>query len=252
MNRRDFLKISSTFAAGAFASPFLKLLERKENMLGDTIGKFLRGKPVTESEIQDVERLLNETQLRNAIQSGLVNDDGSLKQYAPILTIYSETLEVNASSVTVQLPDGYRHLWIMGQGRVTSANGGNVWCQFNGDTTNSYSWTLLSGNGTAASSSADTSDPYAALGLFSNTGDPAGSASSFDARIVNFSAPYHKAVLANTYYNDNTSRVVYSIGSKWSNISPIASMEIFATDNTLVKGSTSMAAGTVLSVYAIR
>ena len=170
----------------------------------------------------------------------------------PFYPIYSQTLEQDTASVTIQVPAAYEHLWIMGQGRVTAANGGNVWCQLNGDTASNYAWTLISGNGSAAGSAEDTSDDKAALGLFSNTGDPAGSASSFDARIMNYNSAFHQMILANTYYHDNTTRTLYQMGSKWANVAAITSIEVFATNNTLAKGSTSMAEGSVLSIYGMK
>lgn len=216
------------------------------------MGKLARGETLDMGEVQQLERALDGyDKLTNIVQNYTSLGGNQLNIPSAFNVIYSETLTVDTASLTIPIPSGYKHLQIKGKGQITSNSGGNIWCQFNGDTGSNYSWTLIAGNGTSASSSQDASDVYAALGLFSNTNDPAGSASSFIAEIMNYNAAYHQMVLAATYYNDNATRTLYQIGSKWSNTSAITSIEIFGTDSTLAKGSTNMAAGSVISVYGV-
>ena len=213
--------------------------------------KIAQNQSLTPQELDELGRFGVETQQRNSFIAGNTTPQNQLNINFPFFPIFSEVLTVDMASIEVQIPGDYKHLMIFGQGRVSAANGGNVWCQFNRDTGSNYSWTVISGNGATSGSAEDTSDTHAALGLFSNTGDPAGSASSFEAKIMHYISPFHQMVLANTYYSDNTTRTLYSIGSKWASTDTIKSIEIYATDNTLAKGTTNILAGSVISIYGI-
>jgi len=213
--------------------------------------KIAQKQNLTPQEMDALGKFGYETQQRNSFVSDNTTPQNQLNIKFPFYPIFSEAFVADKASLQLQIPGDYKHLIIFGQGRISSANGGNVWCQFNGDTASNYSWTLTSGNGTAVGSIQDTSDTQAALGLFSNSGDPAGSASSFEAKIINYISPFHQMVLASTYYSDNTTRVLYNLASKWASTSTIKSIEIYATDNTLAKGSTNMLAGSIISVYGI-
>lgn len=220
---------------------------------GQLIRKLALGDKLLESEIQQLERAMNDYDTYSSIiQSNSEIGNPRLRIELPFEPIYSQTFESNKTSIFIPVPSLYKHLWIMGQGRISGATGGTVFCQFNGDTGANYQWVYLLGNGTAASSGQDTSDTRIPIGQFSNTGDPAGSASSFEAKIMNYFAPFHQMVHAYTLYNDNTTRSIYQIAGKWSDTSGIKSMEIFAADGGGVKGSTDMLTGSVISVYGIR
>jgi hypothetical protein len=87
------------------------------------------------------------------------------KTYEPIATT---TLGSNASSYTFSsIPATYTDLILVANGVALSVYNWNM--QFNGDTGNNYSNTGISGNGSSASSSRDTSQPYMWLGAVTST-----------------------------------------------------------------------------------
>lgn len=71
--------------------------------------------------------------------------------YSPIASI-----TVGASTATVtfsSIPSTYTDLVIVGTGTFSAYDGYSPWVRFNGDSGNNYSQTVLSGNGTSATSS---------------------------------------------------------------------------------------------------
>lgn len=217
------------------------------------IRKIAQGEILPEAEIQQLERAIGNYERSSEIVAAH-SELGTrrLRIQFPIELIYSQLLEEDKASIIVPVPSEYKHLMIFGQGRITGASGGTVFCQFNGDTGNNYQWVYVLGNGTTVTSGQDTSDPRIPIGQFSNTGDPAGSSSSFEAKVMNYSAGHHQMVHAYTLYNDNTTRSVYHIAGKWGVISPIESLRIFAADGTGVDGSTNIAKDSLISVYGLR
>jgi hypothetical protein len=82
--------------------------------------------------------------------------------------INSTTLSTAATSVSFSsIPGTYTDLVIVFSGTSTALAGINI--QFNGDTATNYSRTVLDGNGSAASSSRETSQVASTLGLSSTT-----------------------------------------------------------------------------------
>lgn len=82
--------------------------------------------------------------------------------------IASNTLGSSSSSLTFSsIPGTYTDLVIVFSGTSTALAGINI--QFNGDTGTNYSRTVLDGNGSAASSSRETSQVASTLGLSSTT-----------------------------------------------------------------------------------
>jgi hypothetical protein len=233
-----------------------------QNYSGDYFLSLLRGVyqksgiAVPTAEFSTLQRLVDAERAEyETMRSWLrVRDSriGSEHVDLPFAPIYSQTFDVDTAALNVPVTGIYKHLFIYGQGRITGAGGGTVFCQFNGDTGANYQWIYILGNGTTVSSGQDTSDSRIVIGQFSNTGDPAGSASTFEAKILNYFAPTHQMVMANTLYNDNTTRSIYSIAGKWSSTAGIKSIEIFACDATGIKGSTNMAAGSVISIYGMK
>jgi hypothetical protein len=229
------------------------------NRYGDLLKEFYTGiknDTLSEPRMGEIQRVFNELWDRETKYSLWLPKEGNKIAEAfldlPFAPIYSQVFEEDKAEIVVPIPATYKHLHVYGQGRITGASGGTVFCQFNDDSGNNYQWVFILGNGSTATSGQDTSDPRIPIGQFSNTGDPAGSASSFIAQILNYPSPFHQNVHANTLYNDNTTRSIYEIAGKWSNTSGIKKMRIFAADGTGVDGSTSMAQGGVLSVWGMK
>lgn len=247
MNRKDFMKL---VGAGLLAACLPRL--ENEMQLGDIWEKIANNARLTGEELAFLKRSGNETQNRNNFVGGNTTPGGALNVPTPFFPIYSEVLQRDTASLTIQIPSGYKQLEISGNGRSSAATGGTVFLQFNGDTTaTNYQWTYILGNGSSASSGQDISDPHIPIGQFSNSGDAAGSASSFFCRIPHYYSGFTKMTLAQTYYNDNTTRALYAMAGKWLGTAKISQIEIYATDNTSTKGTSNLVAGSLISVYGI-
>ena len=207
---------------------------------------------LTPSELDDLARFGTETQLRNAFVAGNTTPDNRLSVISPMVLLYNERFEVAKASVNLNLPSDYNTLIIMGSGCIDQANGGNIWAQFNGDTgASNYAYQLISGSGLTAGATEDLTFHAVAIGLFGTTGAGAGVSGSFVAQIPGYSsAVWKKNVLAHMYtaeFNDQ-----YLTGSRWTNTSPITSIDIFGTNNTLAKGTANMIAGSYISVWGMK
>lgn len=220
--------------------------------IGQLIRKLAQGdEKLVESEIQQLERaLVSFENYSGIVRSNSEVGSPKLRVEFPFETIYSQILQVDSANVEVAIPSTYNTVVIYGSGSITGANGGNIWAQFNGDTASNYTWQFIKGDGATVSSTHDTADPYVALGVFGTTGAGAGVNGSFRAEIIHSQGQWKKNVLSHAYtaeFND-----LYLLGGTWQNTAPIQRIEIFATDNTLAKGSASLAAGSLFSVYGLR
>jgi hypothetical protein len=87
--------------------------------------------------------------------------------YEPIST---QTLASAVATVTFSsIPSTYTDLVLVMAGIAATASTDSCEIQFNGDTATNYSYTLLSGNGTTASSSRGTSTAFIAIGLITSS-----------------------------------------------------------------------------------
>jgi len=216
-------------------------------MLGDTIGKFLRGKPVTENEIQDVERLLNETQYRNSVVSGLVNGDGSLATQIPIVRIYSEMLSENTASIEVPVSGAYKHLLIVGSGRTTeAAYYSAVGARFNGDSGANYRYQYDGGGNATQATAQGTGATYMIIGSMAGASADANAVGCLFAILPNsFGALYKSSIsVAGAHQGAAADMLVSSLVGFYQSTNPVASM-------TILPGSGSFVAGTAISVYGL-
>ena len=161
-----------------------------------------------------------------------------MSTYEPIA---SQTLGSAAASVTFSsIPQGYTDLVLVTQISVSSGNA-NVRLIFNADSGANYSDTVLSGNGTAASSIRDTSASVLPL-------DNVGYASAnFNNNkiisIMNYSnATTYKTVLIRS--NNAATGTDAGVGL-WRSTSAITSIEISPAASTFASGST-------FSIYGIQ
>jgi hypothetical protein len=210
----------------------------------------MAGNTLTPQELDFLKRSGRETQDRNSFLAGNISPDNTLKIAFPFSLVFYEKFEDAKASVTIQIPQDYSHLIIYGAGTISTANGGNIWAQFNGDTANNYQWQLISADNTTVAASHDLSDPYVALGVFGTSGSGTGVSGGFVSDIIHYKSPvWNKNVISRLYTAEfNT---LYGADSQWNSLSPIQTIEIFGTDNTLAKGTADIAAGSIISVYGI-
>jgi len=151
--------------------------------------------------------------------------------YEPIATT---TLGTSAASVTFSsIPGTYTDLILVVNGTSTATNGNEM--QFNGDTGNNYSFTLLYGNGSTATSSRNSNISFAYAGR-TNTNQ-----SVSITQIMNYAnTTTYKTVL--TRANSNGDIVMANV-STWRSTSAITS---------LVYAGATFNSGTVFTLYGIK
>jgi len=151
--------------------------------------------------------------------------------YEPIATT---TLGTSASSVTFStIPGTYTDLVLVVNGTSTATNGNEM--QFNGDTGNNYSFTLLYGDGSSATSSRNSNISFAYAGR-TNTNQ-----SVSITQIMNYAnTTTYKTVL--TRANSNGDIVMANV-STWRSTSAITS---------LVYAGATFNSGTVFTLYGIK
>jgi len=155
--------------------------------------------------------------------------------YTPIAT---QTLGSTASSVTFSsIPSTYTDLVLVTN---PAASGGDVGLQFNGDTSTNYSYTVIKGNGTTATSvrTANTARLYMVYDLVMSTDF------SFNAiaNIMNYSntTTYKSAVIR----SNKASQGVEAMAGIWRNTAAINEVKVL--------GSVSFAVGSTFTLYGIK
>ncbi len=151
--------------------------------------------------------------------------------YEPIATT---TLGTSASSVTFStMPGTYTDLVLVVAGTSAATNGNEM--QFNGDTGNNYSFTLLYGTGSAAVSSRNSNISFAYAGR-TNTNQ-----SVSITQIMNYAnTTTYKTVLTRASSNGD---IVMANVSTWRSTSAITS---------LVYAGATFNSGTVFTLYGIK
>jgi len=148
------------------------------------------------------------------------------KTYIPIASI---TLGSDSSSVTFSgIDQSYRDLTVVVQGGL-GASDGFFFARFNGDTSSSYSYVRMYGNGSSAVSDQGPSRDVIDIEAGSMTGDD----NSFIMDIMDYSATdKHKTVL--TRANQN---LVTAYANRWANTAAITSITFDTTTQQIVAGS---------------
>lgn len=158
--------------------------------------------------------------------------------YEPIATT---TLGSAANINFTSIPGTYTDLRVVITGSMTS-NGFYTGLRFNSDTAGNYSGTYLRGNGTTASSNAQTNNSYMTL---DNGG---GAASSTIPQLVtidifSYSGSTYKTVLATLSQDKNGSGEVTRTVGLWRDTVAITSINLSPTST--------WAAGTTATLYGI-
>jgi len=161
-----------------------------------------------------------------------------MSTYTPIA---SQTLGSAASSVTFSsIPQGYTDLVLTITGNNNQGVAYISTLTFNGDTSSNYSYTRLVGNGSAASSSRDTSGSYGYGGWTNN-------ATNQMILSMNHIQNYSNSTTYKTWLGrggDTTDRV-YTMVGLWRKTEPITSIKIQVEVGTYDAGST-------FSIYGIQ
>lgn len=163
--------------------------------------------------------------------------------YSPIAT---QTLGSAANSITFSsIPNTYTDLRLVFVANGVSAGG--MAMQFNSDTSNNYSTTYLTGNGSGAYSGAITNNPYVLLG-----GYYVGISSSLpnlqEIDIFSYAGSTYKTTLHRYSADQNGSGESASNVSLWRSTSAITSIKLSIPNSV----SYTFGAGTTATLYGIK
>lgn len=149
--------------------------------------------------------------------------------YASIATVYNSSAG-GVNALFTNIPQNYSHLQIRLMGRtVSSSAGAPVYIQFNGDTTNNYSWHYNSGNGSSITA-----------GGLGSYGDIEGMGMVVSGNLANAQCVYIidlldysqtnkvKTLKALGGYDLNGSGTIFQNGGAWNSVSPITSLNVQA------------------------
>jgi len=156
------------------------------------------------------------------------------------VAIATNTLSSAAASVTFSSISGaYTDLVLVTNATLASGGAANLWCRFNGDGAANYSTTYLAGNGTAASSSRDTSATEGWCGRLSS--------SNITTSIASFQNYANSTTYKTSVSRGNdTSGLVIAYVSLWRSTAAITS--IVLTNSSAVNFNT----GSTFSLYGIQ
>ena len=143
----------------------------------------------------------------------------------------SSVADVTFSSIS----GAYTDIVLVAQIKIQSTTSATVF-QLNGDANSNYSYTVLTGNGSAASSSRTTSSAY---GIVDFNGFPPTAANTFNAVLMSFNnysnSTTNKTVLSRA---NNAASGVDALVSLWRNTAAITSIKLFNTGANISVGST--------------
>ena len=148
----------------------------------------------------------------------------------------SSTTSIEFSSIS----SAYTDLTIVLVGTLPTSNGVRV--HFNSDTGNNYSYTSLSGNGTAASSSSATSSPFIDLQQGFSWSDTYTNFNTID--IFSYAGSTYKTVLTTASLDKNGSGATTRQVGLWRSTSAISTITFTTT-------ATNFTAGTSATLYGI-
>ena len=152
--------------------------------------------------------------------------------YTPIASI---TLGSSASSVTFSsIPQDYRDLVLV----ANFADNGSVYVRLNGDTSNNYSFVIMSSSGSAS----EAAKSFAQLGIaFVGSSER----QTGIAQFLDYSATdKHKTILGR---QGHTSEVAAAT-ARWANTNAVTSIEVSAQQDFI---STAYSAGSTFTLYGI-
>lgn len=215
----------------------------------DLLVKIAQNKNLTPSELADLERFGRETQSRNAFVGGNTTAHGSLAVPTPFFPIYSEVLQVDTASLTINIPGGYKHLMIMGQSRSTEAAYANVLrARFNGDTGTNYREQYHGGQNASASIGAFTAQAYFSIGDVNGTSATTGAAGGYVVFIPHYTNNVFwknaMSIRGIPLVNASSEDLNILLSAFWQSTAKIETMTFFPAAGNILAGS-------IISVYGI-
>ncbi len=216
------------------------------------MARLARGEKLLESEVQQLERAVDGYDNYSSIlQSNTVLGGKDLNIPLPFNVIYSTILDTDVASLEFTIPGNYKHLMIMGQGRLNGTGGQSatfLYAQFNGDTGSNYIIDLLYQSASTHGVVEDLSNVGVAFTDFVADGGAAYYNGTFVAYIPHYNSAYYKTILSHSGVTYGTATTETLWQGMWKDVSPIQSIRIIPNPTY---ASAKIEAGSLISVYGI-
>ena len=217
----------------------------------DLLKKIANNSRLTPQELDELGRFGTEIQQRNSFVAGNTNPQNLLNISFPFTPIYSEVLEVDIATKTIIIPSGYKHLFILGAGRINGTGGQNtaaLFGRFNGDSGNNYTTSYLLQASGVASATETIGTSRVVLGDLSADGAASGFDGAFMTYIPHYLSSYYKQSLMYGGTATATHTFLANRQGVWMNTDQIQSVTILP-DTTYP--SAKIEKGTAFSIYGI-
>lgn len=166
---------------------------------------------------------------KNLSRSLLAGNSGFATAYEHVQSITVGSLGASSVSFT-EIPQNYRHLQIRGVVRSTAtgaAGAEEVFIRFNGDSSASYSYHLLQGNGSTTVSTNTLSQTYGNIGMACRDGYAAGVYSGLVSDILDYSnTTKNKTTRTLRGQDTNGAGFISIMSSGWYKTEPITTITI--------------------------
>jgi len=253
VNRKEFLELLGITVPAITAPKFI----RKGSTMSFTelLEKMAGGNQLTSWEIEQLKtegRAMERA--KKLVEDWTVLGSDQFKLIPPMSTIYSEVFAVDTASIDVPIPTDFKHIVIMGQGRMGGSGGLAPYIllelTFNGDTGTNYSrgYNIVQAgthfvnqtlNGTRIHIADVTADQVSA-----------GRSSGFTVFIPHVQSSYYKHVDTIQSVHWETDLSFGQRSGIWKDTSGIDKITLFADTSTYANAV--IEAGSLISVYGIR
>ena len=215
--------------------------------LGVLLKKIALNQNLTPLELDFIENIGRETQLRNSQVAGwsLVGQT-KLNIEFPFAPIYSEILASDKASISIRIPGNYNHLLILSSGRSTVASIDSSLCmQINGDTGNNYIAEFLYGLEDTPGASHNYAIDHLIIGGLAGTTASASKTESGFCLIPNIKSSLYKVSIALLSGLGTDATYAASLRAcNWNNTGKITSGLIYSSSGNILSGS-------IVSVFGI-
>jgi hypothetical protein len=212
----------------------------------DLITKLGRGQTLSAGEVESLRQEAQAIDEIKALVKTWVQPGTSTPIFQPPMeTIYSQILNTDTASLTIQIPNAYKHLLILGAGRTNGAGTSSqyLYAQFNEDTGTNYINQFFTAVAAALTGTRTTGQDHVIIGALAEGGRAAGDVASFFGIIPHYSnSDLNKNLLA---FSTPPFGALIVTASNWDSVSPISSL-------TLMAAADDIAAGSVISVYGLK
>lgn len=251
MDRRDFLKLSGI----SLLSVFLPNIQIGEGMTTYTemMMKVINNEPLSAIDKEQLRVMFQEMDNNRQIVSAWQNVDKKVSSNFidfPISVIYSEVLEADITSFSIEIPKGFSHLLFLSMIRTDlAAFNDGIAGRFNDDSGNNYS--IISEGAQATSQIATQNkttrssfDICVATGASATSG-AMGSSFSF---IPHYNSSTWKSVITTMATAEYSSSDLLILNSPtfWRDTTPVNKITVFSSNGA------NILAGSLFSIYGLR